>query len=795
MGFRFNRLSMAIILAVSTLSGYVIAAEQDDFYIEIKGPAKSDPSKLQPAANPVSSSAPANNRAKPYIPETNRTGYDSITAETTAYGPIRSTETAWSISDAIRRAHPGSGLTTPQVLNALKRKNSGKFVGRNRNVMLAGVTLAIPSLREIRLANQAPVTVKKPVIELVKIPEPEKKQPQLKVELKKVEPPVKAVAPETPIQHEDKPVVSEHQNTDRNVVASTEPNLVDSKVQEIVSATPDSHAVTAQPDPNLEKVQTENQALKDKIQQLNAQIGHLQSSTENQEILKKQIEELQAQLLALKTEPSQEADTTKHADKPAENHSSDVHASTETPKTTDNSDEPKVEDKSDTFGELMKSPLNLLLLVSLPVLAILVVVSFWLRARAKKELAAKEQEMAETTALLMDEQTSDFGDLLAVDLSSDNEAVPEIEMPDLNEAEEAVFDKTDENELEQTFADSVELSIQDDAETFNSETASADIESIVDFSEIDLSDDINDVQLPNITPKEEPDFSSLISDDDLSALFDQNNSEPVADANEGSSFLINDDDLAAMLAEDDSPKKEVEVDNSADLTAEPEIDFDAFAAESDEADFDFDSLGSISSAESESDIEFDTLLNSTAVTDLEASSVDENQVKETKTPPALEESITMNDQIVSLPDGWDVESEDLGSTASASPFEEKDVSLIEVNDDSEKAWVKQFESDTPQKPFLTIDELLAETEKEDNSTVDSLQANLDVGLDEFPDMLPQHDGVDIDDDGGIGAKLDLARAYLEIDDKDSAKELLLEVQAQGNDVQAQDANKLLARLG
>jgi len=73
--------------------------------------------------------------------------------------------------------------------------------------------------------------------------------------------------------------------------------------------------------------------------------------------------------------------------------------------------------------------------------------------------------------------------------------------------------------------------------------------------------------------------------------------------------------------------------------------------------------------------------------------------------------------------------------------------------------------------------------------------DLDTGLDDFPDMLSQANDVDVDaDDGGVGAKLDLARAYLEIDDKESARELLQEALAQGNPQQQAEADKLLKRL-
>lgn len=148
--------------------------------------------------------------------------------------------------------------------------------------------------------------------------------------------------------------------------------------------------------------------------------------------------------------------------------------------------------------------------------------------------------------------------------------------------------------------------------------------------------------------------------------------------------------------------------------------------------------------------------------------------------------------------------EDNDSAELVSTFQ-SGVNLQEVNDDSNKPWLQQFENeqletdtaaDVPDD-YLSIDELLAQADKQDSNVVntpDSMQPNLDIGLDEFPDMLPEHDGIDIDDDGGVGAKLDLARAYLEIDDKASAKELLLEVHEAGSSEQIKEAEKLLSRI-
>ncbi|OXY82061.1 hypothetical protein B6S08_00555 [Oceanimonas doudoroffii] len=69
-------------------------------------------------------------------------------------------------------------------------------------------------------------------------------------------------------------------------------------------------------------------------------------------------------------------------------------------------------------------------------------------------------------------------------------------------------------------------------------------------------------------------------------------------------------------------------------------------------------------------------------------------------------------------------------------------------------------------------------------------------LDDYAGLLSDEQDTDIDlDEGGMGAKLDLARAYIEIEDADSARELLNEALEKGNAEQQADARKLLQRLG
>ena len=96
--------------------------------------------------------------------------------------------------------------------------------------------------------------------------------------------------------------------------------------------------------------------------------------------------------------------------------------------------------------------------------------------------------------------------------------------------------------------------------------------------------------------------------------------------------------------------------------------------------------------------------------------------------------------------------------------------------------------------FKGIEELLAEAEESNEKDEPYQGLSLDVGLDEFPEVLPDGDSVDVDLDSELGAKLDLARAYLEIDDKSSAIELLHEVLAAGSSVQKDEAQRLLKRL-
>ncbi|MAD77237.1 MAG: hypothetical protein CML20_21070 [Rheinheimera sp.] len=78
--------------------------------------------------------------------------------------------------------------------------------------------------------------------------------------------------------------------------------------------------------------------------------------------------------------------------------------------------------------------------------------------------------------------------------------------------------------------------------------------------------------------------------------------------------------------------------------------------------------------------------------------------------------------------------------------------------------------------FVEIDNLLASSEQAQQDDGRFEQLNVDVGLDEFADVIGNDNPQDVDkEDNGYGAKLDLVRAYIEIDDLESARHIIIEM--------------------
>ena len=136
----------------------------------------------------------------------------------------------------------------------------------------------------------------------------------------------------------------------------------------------------------------------------------------------------------------------------------------------------------------------------------------------------------------------------------------------------------------------------------------------------------------------------------------------------------------------------------------------------------------------------------------------------------------------------ELESEDWGEQPSLS--EQAD----DVMDGPESAQADSqlIASARDNEPYISIDELMKELEGESDPELDSAPLKLDVGLDEFPDVLAGIGEIDVDGAGEYASKLDLAKAYLEMNDTDGAFFLLEDVAENGDgDVSREAANLLL----
>ncbi|GAA0858414.1 FimV/HubP family polar landmark protein [Aliiglaciecola litoralis] len=95
--------------------------------------------------------------------------------------------------------------------------------------------------------------------------------------------------------------------------------------------------------------------------------------------------------------------------------------------------------------------------------------------------------------------------------------------------------------------------------------------------------------------------------------------------------------------------------------------------------------------------------------------------------------------------------------------------------------------------FLDVDDLINESmDAEDSPELDK-ELNLDAALESYAG-IGDAEPIDVDGDNGVGAKLDLAQAYIETDDIEAATELLEEIISSGDEAQQQEAKELLVSL-
>ncbi|WP_322626533.1 FimV/HubP family polar landmark protein, partial [Vibrio sp. OPT24] len=100
------------------------------------------------------------------------------------------------------------------------------------------------------------------------------------------------------------------------------------------------------------------------------------------------------------------------------------------------------------------------------------------------------------------------------------------------------------------------------------------------------------------------------------------------------------------------------------------------------------------------------------------------------------------------------------------------------------------------KQYMTIDELMAQVEQEGEEVInpDDEELKLDVGLNEFPDVIGDIGNFDVDSNAEAAGKLDLAKIYIEMSDPHGAIKLLEEAIVDGSDDIRREAKNLIDTL-
>ncbi|MGE6114825.1 FimV/HubP family polar landmark protein [Aeromonas salmonicida] len=709
-----SRITLAMLLALGLL-GTAQAEDpaREPFFVELKGPDEPAPPAVnsqplaQPVAAPRATSQPSRPTAQPIVRQ--------VASNAGSYGPVRPTDTLWSLASKHR---PSNRVSVYQTMVAIYEKNPRSFADGNINHILVGSRILLPTAAEASVITDAQARQR------FNSDNASWKGLSPKYLASKQTQPAKPAAPKVAVASAKAPVPKAAPiPAPAPKVAAPQPATEVKEVAKAAEPVPSQAPATSAPAPlpaDLGKpVGQPSTEMALALEDANAQLGQvtemnhrlklrLQSLTEEVETLKAQLLEqtaLQKEIAELKANP--------------------VPPVAVAP-----------ESKQHWLMELLSSPLNLAMIILLPVLLVLALVTLWLRARARRELEEQEKSLSESTSMVMDQEHSEFDDLFSADITSDEPVRP---MPDLNTPDGYMAMEEPAAPADIVFSDDGEMELAGFEAEPAPKAAGRDPDLVPD---LDLADD------KAIALDVEPDL-------DLASEFNPP---------KGGHEIMSEEELqAALFAELD-----------ADLTADLDLDADDDGQPDVEAPISDEELAAFDLSDFES-----------AFAEAEAGQESAKQsVADTSADEMLAELGLAPTKAVEPDPEWDP------NELALSDFED---AFAEV--ESHEGDVKPREQ-ANESGYVEIDKLLAEADATTTEQEPYQGFSLDVGLDGFPEVLPESTGFDVDaDDGGVGAKLDLARAYLEIDDKDSARELLQEAAEQGSDHQRAEAEKLLKRLG
>ncbi|GIU28142.1 pilus assembly protein FimV [Shewanella colwelliana] len=461
----------------------------------------------------------------------------------------------------------------------------------------------------------------------------------------------------------------------------------------------------------------------------------------------------------------------------------------------------------------------------------------------------RPQDSSEETAVESEAQEEDLDALLAeFDLPKMSEAAADEQTDeDLSESIAAELDDQSETSDEQADLDSLlaefestEIPASDDKSALSSDTDNEDLSEQIaaeldaqpSVSDSDAVEDLDQLLAEFETPTESESHPPEADSEDISELIAAElDAEIEAD-------VVSDDDLDSLLADLEQPATEpaTEADDTCEVVEADvsEISPDE-AASDDELDTllaDLDKVDTPQSSEAESDapleaddvVEVDLAGSSDDVAldallaDLESadggadkSARDSGFFNDLKGSKRADENVLEWDSAAMGDLALDT---DTKAVSHADADDADDELSLNIEDDDnltvDQALAALDAQELKKQParavnehdltafqqdngFIDIDRLLNDAD-EDVADVDQYK-ELDVDMGELDDLMGSASMVDVDDEeNSVNAKLDLARAYIEIDDVDSAKALLKEVELDGNDRQQEEAQGLLKEL-
>ncbi|HCH1009167.1 TPA: AAA family ATPase [Vibrio parahaemolyticus] len=418
---------------------------------------------------------------------------------------------------------------------------------------------------------------------------------------------------------------------------------------------------------------------------------------------------------------------------------------------------------------------------------------------AEPELPEAEVQTAEPTADA--EEEFNFDELELPEFDEEDALASMADEPELPEAEVQTAEPTADAEEEFNF-DELELSEFDEEDALASmadepKLPESEIQAAAPTAEAEEEFNFDELELPEF---DEEDALASMADEPELPESEREAAAPAAEAEEEFNF---DDTELPEFSEEDAIAAMAEASSSSESEVAPKPIL--------QADNDHDALFEVFAQNSfDQEVEQPTAIESPSELDDFDESTMANLLADEPSAEAFDGKLD-SDTIASA--GMDFETmldvgDDWDGFKPASDMPEPSVTE-EVPEDQQEVWSSSEaltqpeiaqenwaeqedldDFDPKKNQFMTIDELMAQVDKE-GGEFEEQELMLDVGLNEFPDVIGDIGDVDVDTNAEAAGKLDLAKIYLEMNDPQGAIKLLEEAIVYGEDDIRREAKNLI----